>query len=524
MRISEISDFLQRNASEIGILDFDFIKLINKGAFGRVWLVKRKQTGDIYAMKIVNCLDNMNKNQLDSLKAESEVFDRITNEFVVKSYFRFTHETFICFVMEYMYGDFSQVLKSYGCFDEETARFYIAELILAVEHLHSLKIIHRDLKPDNILLDAKGHIKLTDFGLSDTCMKMYKNTKRKTFIGEENMDDFINKLDLKMMRSPISFAYSKEKKAISSKDCEERNKAFLRTNSADHCYEEKNTGFFENSLRIEDENLFDKFSENTSILADEIDESPLPNSPEYYNSSHSTPLTDKSPLGNGPVNNSPFTDKSPLNNCPVDNSPFTEKSPLNNGPVDHTDKSPLNNGPVDHTDKSPFNNGPVNQTDKSPLNNGPVTKSPLTTNGPLNDNNPLINGPVNKMNKSTNNPKKSIKRIVGTPDYMAPEILSSFREKLLLGPSIDWWSIGVILFEFLVGIPPFNDDTIDKIFENITAHKIPWDCLEIGYGEQQMSPEAFDLINKLLNADPEERLGSKDVGDIKKHVFFKGFF
>ena len=109
----------------------------------------------------------MNKNKSISLKTESKVFDMVTSEFVIKSYFKFSHDIFFCFVMEYMHGgDFNNVLQRLGRFEERIASFYIAELILAIEHLHNLGIVHRDLKPDNMLLDSKGHIKLTDFGLS----------------------------------------------------------------------------------------------------------------------------------------------------------------------------------------------------------------------------------------------------------------------------------------------------------------------------------------------------------------------
>ena len=86
----------------------------------------------------------------------------------MKAVYTFTHLNSLCFVLEYMIGgDFGSILHKYGYLDEEIAKFYIAELILAVENMHNVGIIHRDLKPDNILLDSDGHIKLTDFGLSE---------------------------------------------------------------------------------------------------------------------------------------------------------------------------------------------------------------------------------------------------------------------------------------------------------------------------------------------------------------------
>ncbi len=98
-----------------------------------------------------------NKNQIDSLKKEKEIFGLVSNEFVVKAMFTFAHETYICFVMEYMRGgDLSSLLEKYYVFHEPMARFYICELISAVEYLHNMGIIHRDLKPDNLLIDSKG--------------------------------------------------------------------------------------------------------------------------------------------------------------------------------------------------------------------------------------------------------------------------------------------------------------------------------------------------------------------------------
>jgi len=146
-------DLIDRGIPKIGIKEFDFVRLINKGAFGRVWLVKRKGTGDFYAMKIINLDDDMNRNKEKSLKAESQILDFITGDFVVRAVFKFTHENFLCFVMDYMEGgDFTYILDSHGPLEQPLARFYLAELVLAIEHLHSLEIVHNDLKPENILL------------------------------------------------------------------------------------------------------------------------------------------------------------------------------------------------------------------------------------------------------------------------------------------------------------------------------------------------------------------------------------
>jgi len=86
--------------------------------------------------------------------------------------------------------------------------------------------------------------------------------------------------------------------------------------------------------------------------------------------------------------------------------------------------------------------------------------------------------------------------IVGTPDYIAPEII---KGESVSNHSIDYWSLGVIMYELLVGVPPFNDDSIEKIFDNILNMRMEWP--NIGYEEDCITPEAHDLISKLLTSD-----------------------
>lgn len=118
-------------------------------------------------MKTIDCLDSKNKLNFSRIAEESRIYDVVTGDFIAKALFKFQFQNYLCFVMEYLPGgDFAALLETIGRFTESTARFYLAEIVLAIEHLHQLSIIHRDLKPENILLSETGHIKLTDFGLS----------------------------------------------------------------------------------------------------------------------------------------------------------------------------------------------------------------------------------------------------------------------------------------------------------------------------------------------------------------------
>ncbi|KAI3688902.1 hypothetical protein L2E82_46829 [Cichorium intybus] len=149
------------------IEDFEIIKPISRGAYGKVFLARKKTTGDLFAIKMLKKMDMLRKNDIERIVAERNILITVRNPFVVRFFYSFTSRDNLYLVMEYLNGgDLFSLIRNVGCLEEDVARVYIAELVLALEYLHSLGIVHRDLKPDNILIAHDGHIKLTDFGLS----------------------------------------------------------------------------------------------------------------------------------------------------------------------------------------------------------------------------------------------------------------------------------------------------------------------------------------------------------------------
>ncbi|KAM5557119.1 putative serine/threonine protein kinase IRE [Rosa sericea] len=293
------------------IEDFEIIKPISRGAFGRVFLARKRATGDLFAIKVLKKADMIRKNAVESILAERNILILVRNPFVVRFFYSFTCRENLYLVMEYLNGgDLYSLLRNLGCLDEDMARVYIAEVVLALEYLHSLNVIHRDLKPDNLLIGQDGHIKLTDFGLSKVGL-------------------------------------------ISSTD----------------------------------------------------------------------------DLAGPSVGDTGFVG---------DDEPKTQSSSQKSQRQKHS--------------------------------------------------------------------------VVGTPDYLAPEILLGMGHSA----TADWWSVGVILFELLVGIPPFNAEHPQQIFNNIINRDIPWPKVP-----EEMSKEAYDLIDQLLTENPVQRLGATGAREVKQHTFFK---
>mmetsp|Transcript_1178 Transcript_1178/g.3644 ORF Transcript_1178/g.3644 Transcript_1178/m.3644 type:complete len:1041 (-) Transcript_1178:417-3539(-) len=311
------------------INDFEILKPISRGAFGRVYLARKKSTGDIFAVKTLNKSDMMRKNLVARVRAEKDILAGVANPFIVRFFWSFQSANKLFLVMEYLPGgDMYSLLCNLGFLDSTVSRQYIAEIVLALEYLHTMNIVHRDLKPDNVLIGKDGHIKLTDFGLS-------------------------------------------------------------------------RLGLLESNL-------------------------------------------------------------------------------LNDGPDDVKQDSPEAENANDELRKQ-------------------FSTSALKRGGSLASFRHIGKDEANEM--------------VGTPDYLAPELLLGKGHSF----QVDWWALGVLMYEFLMGIPPFHDSTPENIFENILNGAIEWPVVP-----DEMSEEGVHLLMRLLDPNPATRLGARGAKEVREHSFFAG--
>ena len=330
-------EVLLQSTSSVSIEDFEILKRISSGAYGKVYLARKKKTRDLFAVKVQNKSDLLRKNMVDNAIAERLILSNVKAPFVVKLYYAFQNERALYLVMEYCCGgDVATLLRNLGAFDLDMARAYAADTVLSLESLHRMSYIHRDLKPDNLLINEKGHLLLTDFGLSS-----------------------IGVLEEQSSSSASSSA-----------------------------------------------------SSSTASSA---------------------------------------------------------------------------------------------KTSSSASSSSTAAAAALTAATAA-----VASGRGSSGQKQQQQQQQQQQRIVGTPDYLAPEMLLGTGH----GPEVDWWALGVMIYEFLAGVPPFNADTPEDIFDRILRRDIVW--------PDEFDDVTRDIIDKLLNPDATQRLGHNGPDEVKAHPFFAG--
>lgn len=172
------------SSPSISLNDFKIEKVIGRGAFGKVFLVTKKDSGQVYALKALRKEVIEKRNQRMHTTTERQILGEVDSPFLVQLRFAFQTPDKLYMVMDYMpAGELFLHLRRAGRFTEDRARFYAAEILLALEYLHDKGIIYRDLKPENVLLDQDGHIRLSDFGLSKKGLAPESGAKAFTFCG-----------------------------------------------------------------------------------------------------------------------------------------------------------------------------------------------------------------------------------------------------------------------------------------------------------------------------------------------------
>ncbi|KEZ40571.1 Serine/threonine-protein kinase gad8 [Scedosporium apiospermum] len=175
-------EYVEIRAGKLRIDDFDLLKVVGKGSFGKVMQVRKKDTHRIYALKTIRKAHIISRSEVAHTLAERSVLAQINNPFIVPLKFSFQSPEKLYFVLAFVNGgELFHHLQKERRFDVNRARFYTAELLCALECLHGFNVIYRDLKPENILLDYQGHIALCDFGLCKLDMKDEDRTN--TFCG-----------------------------------------------------------------------------------------------------------------------------------------------------------------------------------------------------------------------------------------------------------------------------------------------------------------------------------------------------
>ena len=465
------------------IRDYDILKPISKGAYGSVYLARKKLTGDYFAIKVLRKSDMIAKNQVTNVKSERAIMMVQSDKpYVARLFASFQNKDNLFLVMEYLPGgDLATLIKMMGYLPDQWAKQYLTEIVVGVDDMHRNGIIHHDLKPENLLIDNAGHVKLTDFGLSRAGL-----IRRHKFIPHKSSLSISSNLPIDHQASSFT----------------------MNANNSNH-----------SQLSTPDSFSSDHKSTNRSkksSLGQQHDPS------EHSSNSNSHSMT-PTPSSNTIVYPSYYRGKDKSHGSSNLDLPASLRRSESQLSFSLLDISRSSTPPLPSLQNSNTNN----IMRRKSLNENKFLSNDLlsldattTTNANTNSNNNTSMSPSpSDLALFYPDDTKQNKKFFGTPDYLAPETIEGRGED---NKQCDWWSVGCIFFELLLGYPPFHAETPDAVFKKILSGVIQWPEFKSQEEEEEfLTPEAKDLIQKLLVVDPSKRLGVNGIQEIKDQPYFK---
>eukprot|EP01117_Protostelium_nocturnum_P010385 TRINITY_DN3735_c0_g1_i1.p1 TRINITY_DN3735_c0_g1~~TRINITY_DN3735_c0_g1_i1.p1 ORF type:complete len:898 (+),score=321.11 TRINITY_DN3735_c0_g1_i1:330-3023(+) len=477
------TNILREKRGKLSLEDFEIVDMIGKGGFGKVYLARDlKNKGNLVALKKIKKAVIMERNKLESLMTEREVLtilNQTESPWLIKLACSFQDRLHFYFAMEFASGGNLKNLLELRMLDENEAQFYICEMIAAVDTLHKLGFIHRDLKPDNFLFDGKGHVKLADFGLSKggILKRIESNSSSRN--------------------GPVKFR----------------------------------------SVRI--------YLKDGTFRTVALHEKPVRE--EFQDIDYDSEITPSPFVGN--ICHA-MSKKLDLTKKDAMNWHLCEVKPNGEHRLMDSDEDVFKIPGMSHTSAANlFTIHDLKDTERHYLlfkemgareprrniqrNRASImyaSKLDLLGRRPS-----MVKLDANEINKRRDlargtSHKKAMYSFVGSPYYMAPEIITRNGYDEL----VDWWSLGCILYEMIIGFPPFMGDTPNEVFMSIVDHENilvfpdeePIDengeMMEL---ELEISDVCKDLIRRFLSS-AEKGIGKKNgnlgcVQGFNKKVFIE---
>lgn len=504
------------------ITDFCIVKPITRGAFGKVFLGYKKTNPDVmYAIKVMKKTEMINKNMISQVVNERNALAITHSPFCVHLFYSLQSLSSIYLVMEYMVGgDLKSLLNVYGFFDESMAAFYVAEICLALRYLHGHQIVHRDIKPDNMLISQQGHMKLTDFGLS-----------RVDISRDLQISDLLS--GTPCVRTPGQLLSLTSHLSFGSAN---GSKIHLSDISATYSSTGLDLTTHISTPRSDEERVLKPRDLNTTNVENTHDSSHMSGIVPFLSTegAHSIDTSSYYTCSAGEPSDASGSSNMTLASChasPVSRRPSTFLSRKRKRCASSLSPSPNERvflrtgltGDIEALRLGVVHSSPSRVTFSTPVSSekpasGVKIKSTrfIIPDECINKTNKedteqqnlsAITSPITATPRTPYRTPKSVRRghwsseqrIFGTPDYLAPELL------LQQGHSypVDWWALGVCYYEFVTGIPPFNDSTIEQVFKNILDRNIEWPT-----DDEALSDETVKAVEGLLTIDPEKRPGA----------------